>query len=94
MISMLAASTGSSRAAHDHPARARSLMRAARSCPDMQRVSVIINAYTAGRFDDLIEAIGAVGAQTHRAVELIVVIDGDPPARRIAACTCGRIDDR
>jgi glycosyltransferase involved in cell wall biosynthesis len=44
----------------------------------MQRVSVIINAYTAGRFDDLIEAIGAVGAQTHHAVELIVVIDGDP----------------
>lgn len=44
----------------------------------MQRVSVIINAYTIERFDDLIEAVRAVDAQTHHALELIVVIDGDP----------------
>ncbi len=43
--------------------------------PRRPAVSVVICAFTEQRWDDLVAAVGSVDAQTHRAEELILVID-------------------
>jgi glucosyl-dolichyl phosphate glucuronosyltransferase len=52
-------------------------------------ISVIICAYTLGRWAELVRAVDSVTQQTHPALETIVVIDGNEELERRAHATFG-----